>query len=195
VVRRSIVKGQAESTPQANAAELCVLHETRARAELLAADALAPGSDAVAWRGAILAEVAVVKGLPGPAEVSGGAALSGADGDAATKALGALGYAEDVVYFTLSRPGSGIDPERMAARLRAQIEAVDPLLILAVDDEAASDVAAAFGIEKPAYGRAERVLGRRFVAVGGLEASLTDPARKRRVWEQLKAARPEGPVY
>ncbi len=189
------MKVPGDSTLGASTADVCMLHESRARAELLAADALAPGSDAVAWRGAVLAEVAVVKGLPGPAEVSGGEALSGADGEAAVKALGALGYAEDVVYFTLSRPGSGIDTERLAARLRAQIEAVDPVLILAVDEEAAFDVAAAFGIEKPSYGRAERVLGRRFVAVGGLEASLTEPARKRRVWEQLKAARPEGPVY
>ena len=149
----------------------------------------------MAWRGALLAEVAVVKGLAGPAEASGGTALSGADGDAAVKALGALGYPADVVFFTLSRPDPGIDPERRAARLRAQIEAVDPLVDPRGGRRSRHDVAAAFGIGQPAFGRAVRVLGRRIVAVDGLEASLTDPARKRRVWEQLKAARAEGPVY
>jgi hypothetical protein len=133
--------------------------------------------------------------LRGPAEESGGAALCGADGEAAVKALAALGYHEDALFFTLSRPEPDIESGRRARRLRAQIEAVDPLLILAVDAAAADDVAAAFGIERPAFGREARVLGRRIVAVDGLEESLTDPARKRRVWDQLKAARPSGPVY
>jgi hypothetical protein len=142
-----------------------------------------------------MASVAVVKGLPGPAEASGGAAISGADGEAAIKALGALGYSEHELFFTLSRPSTGLAPDRVAARLRAQIEAVDPMVVLALDAEARSDVAAAFGITPPAWGREARVLGRRIVAVDGLEASLGEPARKRRVWEQLKAARAEGPVY
>jgi hypothetical protein len=162
---------------------------------LSAADAQAPGADAVPWRGAEIAQVAVIKGLPGPAEASGGAALSGADGEAAVKALVALGHSEGDIFFTISRPSSGIEPARLAMRLRAQIEAVDPSLILALDREAAADVAAAFGVESPVLGRETWVLGRRIVAVDGLEASLSEPARKRRVWEQLKAARAEGPVY
>jgi len=68
-------------------------------------------------------------------------------------------------------------------------------VILAVDDAAAEDVSAAFDVQRPDWGTAITVLGRRFVAVDGLEPSLADPARKRRVWEQLKSARPEGPVY
>jgi hypothetical protein len=137
----------------------------------------------------------VVKGSPGPAEASGGAAFSGVDGEAAVKALTALGYSEDDLYFTLSRPETGIDSSRLIARLRAQIEAVDPALVLAVDTAAADDVAAAFGVARPSWGREVQALGRRIVAVDGLEASLTDRARKRRVWEQLKSARAEGPVY
>jgi len=179
----------------ARAEETCALHEARARAELRAADASAPGSDSVAWRGAVVAQVAVVKGLPGPAEASGGAALTGADGEAVVKALEALGYGERDLFFTLSRPGTTGRDDRMVSRLRSQLEAVDPGLILAVDGEAAADVAAAFGADRPAWGRETYVLGRRFVAVDALEASLSDPARKRRVWEQLKAARPPGPVY
>ena len=40
-----------------------------------------------------------------------------------------------------------------------------------------------------------RVLGRRIEAVDGLEASLADPGRKKRVWKQLQAAKADGPVY
>ncbi len=195
VVRRSPVSQAADMSAQAAAEKLCELHRARALAELTAADALSPGSDSVAWRGALIAQVVVVKGLPGPAETSGGAAVSGADGDAAVKALAALGHAEEGLFFTLSRPTADSDASRRAARLRAQIEAVDPSLVLALDDVAAVDVADALGIQRPAWGREVRVLGRRVVAVDGLEASLTDPARKRRVWDQLKAARAEGPVY
>ncbi|NTW29330.1 MAG: hypothetical protein HGA39_08230 [Coriobacteriia bacterium] len=177
------------------AAQLRALHEGRALAELAEADALAPGSDAVAWRGSLLATVAVVKGLPGEAESCGGAALSGADGHAAESALEALGYAADTLFYTLSRPEPGIDQPARSRRLRRQIEAVDPALVLAVDMEAAQDVAAAFGITTPPFGAAVTVLGRKIVAVNGLEASLSDPARKRAVWAQMQAARARGPVY
>jgi len=195
VVRRIIVSKPADKETPTTAVEICALHKARALAELLVADAMAPGSDGIPWRGALIAEVAVVKGLPGPAEASGGAALSGADGAAAVKALSALGYAEGDLFFTLSRPQPGAISASGAARLRAQIEAVDPSLVLALDGEAAADVSAAFGIDQPAWGSGVVVLGRRIVAVDGLEASLTNPARKRRVGEQLKAARVEGPVY
>jgi hypothetical protein len=195
VVRRPIVTKPVDSATSTSAEEIRALHEARARTELSAADGLAPGSDSVAWRGALIAHVAVVKGLPGPAEASGGASLSGGDGEAAVKALSALGWAEGDLFFTVSRPQLGVGAKRLTARLRAQIEVVDPLLIVATDAEAADDVAAAFGIARPTWGREVWVLGRRFVAVDGLEASLTDPARKRRVWEQLKAARVQGPVY
>jgi hypothetical protein len=53
----------------------------------------------------------------------------------------------------------------------------------------------AFGCAPLHPGRPQRVLGRRVVAVDGFEAALTDGRTKRRAWEQLKAARPEGPVY
>jgi len=183
------------ATPEARQAKARAVLEARARAELAAADAAAPGSDRVPWRGALLAQVAVVKGLPGPAEASGDPALSGADGDAAIKALERLGWSGQDVFFTLSRPEPGIEPERRGDRLRLQIEGVDPELVLAVDAEAADDVALAFGVERPRWGVVERVLGRRVVAVDGLEASLGDEARKARVWSQMRVAKPLGPVY
>ena len=171
------------------------LFEVRAKAELAAADALAPGSDVVAHSGALFAAVALVKGLPGPAEASGGAALSGADGEAAHKALAALGWAEDAIFAALSRPEPGLPAEQRADRLRMQLEAVDPALVIALDAEAAADLAEAFGVARPAFGAEQRVLGRRIVAVDGFEASLVDTARKKRVWTQLQAAKAEGPVY
>jgi len=171
------------------------LHEARVRAELAAADALAPGSDAVRVRGALLADVAVVKGLAGPAEAAGDPALSDADGVALALALVALGHSLLGVFYTLSRPEPGIDPARRAERLRLQLEAVDPALVIALDAEAAADLAEAFGTAAFVPGQMVRVLGRRVVALEGFEASLGDAKRKRRAWEQLKAARAEGAVY
>lgn len=184
-----------DSTIDAIADKLRALHLARAKAELAAADALAPGSDRVRPSGALMAEIAVVKGLPGPAEASGGTAMSGADGTALLKALEALGYGADTVFLTLSRPEPGMDRERAADRLRLQLESVDPNVIVTLDAEAAADVAEAFGCELPAPGVTQRVLGRRIVAVSGFEAALGDPKAKQRVWAELKAAKPEGPVY
>ena len=189
------MSGQPDTSQDTIAAHLRELHEARARAEIMAADALAPGSDRVAPRGALMAGIAAVKGLPGPAEASGGAAMSGADGVALAKALAALGWDADTVFYTLSRPERGIEPARRADRLRLQIEAVDPKVIVALDAESAEDIAEAFGCAPLRPGTPVRVLGRRLIAVDGFEPSLADEKRKRRVWDQLKAARAEGPVY
>lgn len=199
LVRFTRVRRAADTTPD-SAAELSAdvwraLHEGRVRAELAAADALAPGSDAVSVRGALLADVAVVKGLAGPAEATGDPALSGADGEALGLALTALGHPLAGVFYTLSRPEPGIDSARRAERLRLQLDAVDPALVIALDAEAAADIAEAFGTAPFVAGQVVRVLGRRMVALDGFEASLGDAKRKRRVWEQLKAVRAEGPVY
>lgn len=171
------------------------LHRAKVAAELAAADAVAPGSDSVPWRGELLADVVVVKGLPGPAEAAGGAAMSGADGEAASRALEALGYDPALAFFTLSRPEPGLDDEARARRVRLQVEAVDPAAVIAVDAEAAEDLAAAFELSKLRFGAAERVAGRLLVAADGLEASLADERRKQLVWRQLKAAKAEAPVY
>lgn len=171
------------------------LHEARVRTELTAAERHAPGSDMVAYSGALLPEVALVKGLPGPAESSGGAALSGPDGTAIASALTALGWPDESWFATLSRPEPSVSPDRRAARLRAQLEAVDPRVIIALDGAAAEDTARAFGVDHLRIGAVVRVLGRRLVALEGFEAALADETRKRRVWQQLHAAKPDGPIY
>jgi len=189
------VSEPSDSAVNVGAAALRALHEARVAAELAAADAMLPGSDATPSKGDPFAAIVVVKGLPGPAEASGKPALSGADGEAARKALDALRWDDASVFFILSRPGAAPDQASRAARVRRQIEAVDPELVLAVDAEAAHDTAVAFGLSSLGFDEVVRAGGRRFVACDGLEASLGDPARKRRVWAQLKRVTPPGSVY
>lgn len=165
------------------------LYEAKARAELALADASAPGSDLVPGAGAPLARTMLLKGLPGPAERVGGSALCGADGDAAALALAALGYDPEDTFRLVSRPEPGIKRDRCANRLRLAVEAVDPHLVVALDAEAAEDLAQAFGVAPLRFGKPAIVLGRTLLAVDGLEASLTDPVRKRRVWRQLQTVR------
>ncbi|HSV94150.1 MAG TPA: hypothetical protein VLH81_13795, partial [Desulfobacterales bacterium] len=88
-------------------------YRDKALAELAAADRLAPGSDIVASAGDPFAEVFLVKGEPGPAEDSGGEALSGPDGTAARKALAALGFDPASVFASVSRPEAGIEAESL----------------------------------------------------------------------------------
>lgn len=179
----------------ARAQELRTLFEAKVRAELMAADGRVPGADTVPWGGDPLSSIVAVKGRPGPAEASGGAALSGPDGDALAKALEALGWQPAQAFATLSRPAGDMDDAASSERLRLQIEAVDPRVVVALDDVAAEDVARAFSLGGLVPGRPVTVSGRRFVAVGGFEAALTDERAKRAAWQHLKAAGPDAPVY
>lgn len=181
--------------PDSAVASLRQAYEQRARAELDAADTAVPGSGVVRWRGCLTPAVAVVKGLPGPAEASGGAAVSGADGAAIARALESLGHDPAQAFYTLSRPALDIGAEQRAQRVRAHIEAVDAPLVIALDAEAAQDIARGFHLPDLAMGTVVRVAGRRLVACGGLEAALGDERAKGRVWRQLKNAIPEPPVY
>ncbi len=169
------------------------LSEARAVAELAAADLLCPGSDTVTSRGDVLGEVFLLKGLPGPAEAGGGAAMSGADGTAADKALDALGFPPNSVFRALSRPVRVADADCYARRVRSMVEAVDPRVVVALDAEAIEDLAAAFALLRFATEGSAYVAGRRFVAVAGFEASLGDPERKRIAWGQFRRASAPGP--
>ncbi|MDT8435027.1 MAG: hypothetical protein RQ731_09770 [Anaerosomatales bacterium] len=180
--------------PENEASKLEQTYSAKAHAELAAADRLAPGIDGVPWSGDVFAEVVLVKGEPGPAEVSGGPALSGPDGVAMRKALEALGFDPASVFATVARPEAGIDASLLRERLRMQIEAVDPTVVVALDAMAATEVAAVFDLGQPAYGTAVHANGRAFVALEGLESSLADARLKRRVWRQMQAIQVRPPA-
>lgn len=179
--------------PAVEAERLRARYEARACAELADADALL--GRAVAWSGSPVADVVVVKGYPGPTERDGGVALSGPDGSAVDAALQRLGWGSGDVFRTLSRTCGEDDAASVAARLRLQVEAVDPRLVIALDADAASDLERAFDAPRLRFGVEATVMGRRFLALDGLEASLSDERRKRVVWEQMKSAVPDGPIY
>ncbi len=170
-------------------------YRLKALAEISDADRELPGADAMPCSGDPLARVMLVKGEPGPAEISGGVALSGADGEAAVKALSALGFDPDSVFAVVSRPVEGGEPDARIRRLAMLVEAVDPSAVVGLDATAAADIAAALEIPEIAFGAASRTAGRTIVCVDGLEASLSDERRKRRVWHQLRALAPAEPVW
>ncbi len=180
------------SASAASGEELRALYEAKASAELDLANARAPGADVVPASGDLLAQVALVKGLPGPAEAAGGPALSGPDGAAADSALAELGYDPSAAFRILSRPEPGLGSAERVARLRYAVEAVDPSVVIALDAQAAEDVWAAFGMGRVAFGRSVRAKGRTLVALDGLEASLGDQVRKKRIWKQMQAIRVGG---
>jgi len=172
------------------AERLDALFRAKARAEIAMAEAVAGDDNAVRGQGDELADVLLVKGEPGPGDLDAGRALAGADGEAAGKALDALGMPRARFAFctrTMDLP----EPARLE-RTRLMVEAVDPRIIIAVDPLAAEDVLNAYGCEPVSAGTLTRVRGRAFVALEGLEASLSDEALKRRVWRQLKVLGPLG---
>jgi hypothetical protein len=171
--------------------ELAEVYGRRLQAELEAADIELPGADAVRGSGRPSASVLLVKGEPGPAEIGGGVALSGADGDAIDKALEALGRDPRDRYAVVSRPVAGVSDDRVKRRLRRIIEACDPVWVVALDPDAAHDVFHALGRPELGPGTVTRLMGRSVLALEGLEASLEDEALKRRVWAHLKALRTE----
>jgi uracil-DNA glycosylase len=161
------------------------LHVAKARAELRAADALLGTKSAIAGNGDPTAEVLIVKGAPDAGEVASRSALSGEDGAAARKALAALGFDPERMWATHSRPAQGGD-DAYARRLEAIVEAVDPPVAIALDEVAATDLAVAYRVPALVPGRPVVARGRVLGSVGGLAASLSDPAAKARVWECFK---------
>jgi len=160
------------------------IYQAKVLAELaVAEEAFVPSVDR-SWSGDPLARVMLVKGVPGPAERAGGEVLSGEDGEAARKALAALGLLEHGLFATLSRPAAS-DPRARVSRLLRQIEAVDPRVLVALDPVAAEDLGAALGIQLE-VGRPQQHRGRVVLAVDDFAASLADEDRKRRVWLQLR---------
>lgn len=175
-------------TTPADIAEVdeATLFKEKALAEFALAERHVTDAPAAAWTGDPMAAVALVKGVPGPAEVSGGDVLSGPDGEAVAKALAALGYS-GTVFATLSRSDGAHASEGAPVRLREQIEAVEPDLVIALDGAAAEDLSIAFGCPLLEPGHPLRVPGRTLLALSGMEASLGDEQRKAAVWAEFRS--------
>lgn len=182
------------SGAEGSARAAAVLRRTfaaKARAEIADADRLLARTIRVKGAGDPLARVLLVKGRPGPEDIAARKALAGADGEAAAKALEALGRDTSSVWATCSRPMTS-EAEAVTRRLELIVEAVDPELVLALDRQAADDVAAALHLAHIAFGVPMGARGRVIGAVDGLEASLGDAAAKGRVWRQMRAVFAEG---
>jgi hypothetical protein len=168
-------------------------YEAKASAELAAADALVPGSSAIAGDGSLFASVVLLKGEPGEEDRAAGRALAGPDGEAADKVLAALRLDPARAWRMCTRvagaggAGSAADAEARARRVELAVEAVDPDLAIALDPEAAEDLARAYRLPRLAPGKPVQARGRTLGAVSGLAASLGDERAKARVWAELQA--------
>ncbi|HEY3318041.1 MAG TPA: hypothetical protein VGK50_06430 [Coriobacteriia bacterium] len=161
------------------------LYAAKAQAEQQAADALVPGIRVLA-SGEATARVLLVKGDPGEADLAAGEALAGPDGDAALAALAALGVGTASVLALVTRPAPGTSADAAVERLARYLESADPAVAVALDGVAAGDLAAAAGLAGLPFGSSVLAHGRVLLAVDGLEASLADEARKKRVWAQFR---------
>ena len=149
-----------------------------------------------ATTGSAYPQVVLLKGALSPLEASTGAILSGADGTALTAALDKLGYptGERAGVSTCVRPAGDeawapADPRDLAWVL----EALDPELVIATDDAAATAVAAAWGLaQAPAPGEVAWVRCRRLIALGGFADALGDMQAKQVMWARLKRVPPLG---
>lgn len=166
-------------------ARLDRIYRDKARAEIAIAESSGGRAPEVRASGDELAEVLLVKGEPGREDREAGHALAGPDGEAADKALDALGLS--AARFAFCTRDEGLDDDRRSERIRTLVEAVDPSVVIALDMLAAADLSEALGIERPAAGATLTWHGRTILAVEGLEASLADEGLKRRVWRQFKA--------
>lgn len=175
------------SAADAGVGALQALYEAKARAELAAAEALVPGSDAVASHGDPMASVVLVVGEPSDEERRARKALTGAPLAAAAKILSALGFDPASTLAICSRPERSEAAEARARRLESAVEAADPLLVVALDEGAAEDLARAFGLEPLRVGRPVMVRGRAVGSAGSLAASLADESLKPTVWAAFKA--------
>lgn len=199
------VEGAASSfAPTGRALAALYLERTRREAgELAQAGFLLAGS--------AFADVLLLKGEPGPAELSGGELLSGPDGAALRAALARLGYPDDAwgacSSFAGALPGgsAGGSPDAPAeggaggfrpaapADVAWAVEVFDPELVVALDAPAARALQGAWGLEAPLVeGSPAVVRGRRVLALGGFEASLSDARAKQVMWARLKRVPPLG---
>ena len=110
------------------------------------------------------------------------APLAAAARQALESSARALGYGEDSCAFAvLEADGAALD----ANALFLLVEGLDPLCLVAADEDAARLLEAAYRQEVPT-GAASRVFGRSAVAFRSFEAMLGTSDEKQRAWALLK---------
>jgi hypothetical protein len=162
-----------------------------------------------------LASLVAVKGKPGKAESAGGDPFSGEDGFALDKAFGRLGWglgsqntrvwcgvllASPVAPpppALTPPPAPALPPALSAGDLRLICEIVDPLAIVALDDEARLALIKAFESTEDGFladftpGATTTSLGRQLISVENFEDALANETTKQVAWAQLKRCVPE----
>jgi hypothetical protein len=170
--------------------KLGAAYQAKARAELADADAIvgaAPGAWDGPLVGARIAFLVAHRAAPAPAAI-----LASRTADAVTGAAEALGSA-DAAFILVTRPILETPAHDRARRVRVALEAVDAPAVIALDSEAAEDLAVAFGLDALRPGAPVHALGRSLGSVGDFAASLDDAAAKARAWSAMKAvAAPAG---
>ncbi len=153
--------------------------------------------------GAVLAgnaysSVLLVKGEPGPAERSGAPLLSGPDGTALRSALAALGYAPEdwCAVAAWDRTGAPVT----VGLMNLVVSTLSPLTVVVLDEAACAAVRDALAADLVGLASIEEAMlcpgwpvharGMRVMALGGFEAALADPGRKRVMWDRLKQLPP-----
>jgi hypothetical protein len=171
--------------PDVSAADkLGAAYEAKARAELAEADVIV-GAGPGAWDGPVVGARIVFlvahRAAPAPAAI-----LAGRTAEAVGGAAEALGSA-DAAFVLVTRPILETPADDRARRLRIALEAVDAPAVVALDPEAAEDLAAAFGLDTLRPGTPMHALGRSLGSVGDFAASLENTAAKATAWSVMKA--------
>jgi hypothetical protein len=145
--------------------------------------------------GDVFASLVAVKGKPGQAEREGAAPFGGSDGLALDKSFGRLGWgfgSQDTrtwLGVLLAPSGQAV---LTAHKLRLLCEIVDPLVLVALDEQARLVLQDAFAHDEKslaaafAPGSVATALGRTLISVEGFEDALADADAKQKVWAQLK---------
>lgn len=152
----------------------------------------------VSFSGTIPSPVCILKGKPNAQELAGASVLSGADGDALSKSLDALGYLPNsacallTVFISDHHTAHPLPPELV----RLAIEVLDSSTLLVADKPAALALQEAYKLPTPLEeGVIHSVKGRRVLCLGGFEDSLDNEREKQIMWARLKKLPPEQAPY
>ena len=127
---------------------------------------------------------------PRPALALSAAPLPDVARSALEKSLAAFGFGDDACLFATLAPhnpaAEGGDIRLDAQALFLLVEGIDPLYVIATDEESAAALAAAYRTEFP-LDAPIRAFGRPAAAFANLSALLQTDAGKQKAWQVLKS--------